>query len=194
MSSKNRQSSNGEKTEANNISHHPPLARHCTCEQRCWVDKPRSDTLYCFASCLFTGAAGWLGSQIHFDPCSPLDSSSSSLAQSQGCSQVTCFRCVEGSTFYSIFCDLGLLFLLYVWGHFRCCRGRSFTWLLAWRRSHLLQPSDSVFQFAVQSLVLGQQTRVTRLQQVQSAAHALHLLFHLFWVRALCCHLQDRRG
>lgn len=85
------------------------------------------------------------------------------------------------------------LFLFYFRGRFRCCGRRSFTWLLDWR-DDLLQPGDSVFQFAVQSLVLGEQAGVACLQQVQRARHALYLLFHLFWVRALCCHLQDRRG
>lgn len=96
--------------------------------------------------------------------------------------------------FLSIFWRVALLSISSLGvGDSRCCRGRSFTWLLRLRRDGLLQPGDSELQFAVQSLVLGQQASVTCLQQLQGARHPLHLLLHLLWVRALCCHLQDRR-
>lgn len=93
---------------------------------------------------------------------------------------------VERSTLFFLSSDIRVfsLLLLHVGGQCRRCSGRS----------DLLQPCDSVFELAVQSLVLGEQPCVTRLQQLQSAGHALHLLLHLLWVGALCCHLQDRRS
>ena len=65
--------------------------------------------------------------------------------------------------------------------------------LVGSRRRHQLplQPVDSVFQFAVRGFMFGQQPSVTRLQDVQRARHALHLLLDLFGVGALRCHLED---
>lgn len=48
-----------------------------------------------------------------------------------------------------------------------------------------------MFQFAVRGFVFGQQPSVTRLQDVQRARHAVHLLLDLFGVGALRCHLED---
>lgn len=48
-----------------------------------------------------------------------------------------------------------------------------------------------MFQFAVRGFVFGQQPSITRLQDVQRARHAVHLLLDLFGVGALRCHLED---
>lgn len=76
-----------------------------------------------------------------------------------------------------------------------CWRGRSITWLVPpWGWHHfLLQPSDSVLQFAGRGFVLRQQASVAGLHGVQGARHPLHLLLHLFGVGTLSCQLQVRR-
>ena len=57
-------------------------------------------------------------------------------------------------------------------------------------RDHLLlQPCESVLQLSLACLVLRQQLSVAGLQRVQVQGHAVHLVLHLFGVRALGCHL-----
>lgn len=99
----------------------------------------------------------------------------------------------KNSSFASNFCSSLLFFCRLA---LRCGRGRGIRCGRGRRRACrqlALQSGDSMFEFAVRGFVLGQQTSVTRLQDVQRARHPLHLLLHLLGVGTLCCHLQDRR-